>query len=70
MTENGITAEERRCLQLWFRQAIAQVETEELSSRLIRRDGLDETDGNHRAFVSRRRSRRSQATHGRDSVLK
>ena len=70
MTEFGITAEERRCLQMWFRQAIAQIEMEELSNHLIRRDGLDETEGSHRSFISRRRSRRTQATHGRESVLK
>jgi hypothetical protein len=70
MTDFGITAEERRCLQMWFRQAIAQIELEELSNRLIRRDGLDESESGHRNYVSRRRSRRTQSSHGRESVLK
>jgi hypothetical protein len=55
---------------MWFRQAIAQIELEELSNRLIRRDGLDESESGHRNYVSRRRSRRTQSSHGRESVLK
>jgi hypothetical protein len=54
MSDNGLTREERRCLQLWFRQAIAEVETAEVSAQLIRRHGLSSDDA-HRHQVARRR---------------
>jgi len=72
MSEHGLTREERRCLQLWFRQALAQVERDELSSQLITRDcpPADKT-GEHRSQVSRRRARHSPvSTHGKQLALR
>ncbi len=67
MSELGLTKEERRCLQLWFRQAIAEVERAEMSAHLIRKHGL--TSEGHRSQVSRRRAPRGlQTTHHKELV--
>ncbi len=51
MSEHALTQEERRCLQLWFRQAIAEVEKNEVSAQLMRRHAPTAT---HRAVAARR----------------
>lgn len=66
-----LTKDERLALQLWFRQAMAKLETEEATERFIqsRRVLEGRTDG-HRAAVSRRRSRRSiAATHNKEVLV-
>jgi hypothetical protein len=35
MTNKALTNDERRCLQMWFRQAISQVEREEATQRIL-----------------------------------
>ncbi len=69
MTEHGLTQEERRCLQLWFRQAIAEVEKAEVASQLIRRHGLSSEGASHRTQVARRRAPRNlNANHRKELV--
>lgn len=68
MSEFGLTSEERRCLQMWFRQAINQLETEELSEQLIRRHQQEDATTGHRPPLNRRRTRRWQAAHSRELV--
>ena len=68
MSQGALTNEERRCLQMWFRQAIARLEQEEAASTIIRRHGLEES-ANHRSPLMRRRSRRNaQAAHGHEAI--
>lgn len=56
MSEAGLTKDEIRCLQFWFRQAIAEVEKAEVSGDLIRRHGLNaDGEGEHRENIARRR---------------
>ncbi len=69
MSEYALTTEERRCLKLWFRQAMAEVEREEATAELIQWFGEGDTPG-HRSQTSRRRTRRvMQSPHGRESIL-
>lgn len=35
MSESSLTADERRCLKMWFRQAIVQAETERVVNELL-----------------------------------
>ncbi len=66
-----LTAEERACLRMWFRQAISVVEREEaLQSRLIDM-GIEQTKKeSHRHPVSRRRTRRNLVNpHAKNLVL-
>lgn len=68
MSEPGLTREERRCLQLWFRQAIAEVEKTEVAAQIIRRHGLTPSDS-HRPSVTRRHATRNlQTTHHKELV--
>ena len=57
--ETVITDDQRRCLRMWFRQAIAQLEQAEVSSAII--EEKDEREpGKHRNHSARRRSRRTR----------
>lgn len=68
MSEPGLTKEERLCLQMWFRQAIAKLEHEEVTAQFIQSHGLKSEDG-HRSPVVRRRARRSNRfSHVRELV--
>ena len=70
MSEQGLTREERRCLQLWFRQAIAEVEKNEVTAQMIRRHGLQPAEG-HRPQVTRRHAPRSiQIAHRKELVAR
>jgi len=61
MTKTALTADERQCLQMWFRQALAQVEAEEAAHRLLREHAEDsQLSTGHRPAVARRRSYRAQ----------
>ncbi|MBX9724807.1 MAG: hypothetical protein K2X81_25605 [Candidatus Obscuribacterales bacterium] len=59
MSEVTLTADERRCLQMWFRQAIAEVEKAEVFQALIERDGLNKSPEGHRTPGARRRRPRT-----------
>ncbi len=66
-----LTKDERSALQLWFRQAMVKLETEEATERFIQNRRILEgkTEG-HRAPVSRRRTRRSTTTvHGTKELV-
>ncbi len=73
MFENDIVLsdEERECLRMWFRQAIAQVEVEEATAAIIRDRAFFEGTESHRTgAVTRRRASRSRtSTHGRGVLV-
>lgn len=62
MKEEVITAEERRCLRMWFRQAIVQLEQQEVAAAIYNEHYEDETPkkNTHRYAVTRRRTRRNR----------
>jgi hypothetical protein len=62
MNELALTKDERLCLQSWFRQAIVQLEREEVTAKLIKEHGIETAEG-HRTSVTRPRSRRSSFSH-------
>jgi len=70
MSEQDLTMEERRCLQMWFRQAIARLEQEEVTAQFIQVKAADEQKSDtHRLPVVKRRNRRAKVfTHGRELV--
>lgn len=69
MSELGLTNDERRCMQLWFRQAIAQVERQEAAVKLASWFGGSD-DSQHRRQAGLRRVRRvTQSLHNRENVL-
>jgi hypothetical protein len=70
MSDDGLTNDERRCLQLWFRQAIAKLEQEEVTNELVRRHGLPESSSTHRAQTRRRPARRNRLPiHGKEVLV-
>lgn len=72
MIEETITEDERRALRMWFRQAIAQVEQEEVTAAIKAELGGCEVEGKHRynVMTRRRHSRRSRAIpHLREMVF-
>lgn len=58
MEDMGLTADERRCLRMWFRQAIAHVEMEEAKRALLAED-QNVTKTAHPKYAGRR-ARRSR----------
>ncbi len=71
--EETITADERRCLRMWFRQAIAILEKEEVSRAIaaeLKADADADIKGKHRNNVSRRRTPRNRTNpHLRELVF-
>jgi len=64
MNELPLTKDERLCLQAWFRQAIVQLEREEVTARLLKEHAAEAAcEDGHRSPVIRRRSRRSTFSH-------
>jgi hypothetical protein len=59
MYDTELTADERQCLRMWFRQAIAQVEMEEAKRALLAEHSV--TPSSHSKFAGRR-TRRSRLT--------
>jgi hypothetical protein len=70
MNETTLTNDERECLRTWMRQAIAQIETQEATTRFIQsRKILEGTPQVHRESVTRRRGRRTiVTTHDKELV--
>ena len=66
MTNKGLTNEERQCLQRWFRQAIAEVEREEVKHFLLKEYPTEAASQGHRQSLVRRRSHRTQKTHAKE----
>lgn len=73
MFENDIVLsnEERECLRMWFRQAIAKVEVEEATAAIIRDRAFFEGTESHRtAAVGRRRTTRTRSgAHGKGVLV-
>ena len=63
MTEARLTKEERRCLKMWFRQAIAELERNEASERLIRWHRSEPVTGHRQQVTRPRRGRLNQPIH-------
>lgn len=59
MNDMELTSDERRCLRMWFRQAIAHVEMEEAKRALLAEQAT--TRNAHSKFAGRR-TRRSRLT--------
>lgn len=59
MNDMELTADERRCLRMWFRQAIAHVEMEEAKRALLAENQETTTRTNHPKYAGRR-ARRSR----------
>ena len=60
MTNTGLTKEEKECLKRWFRQAIAEVEKEEVKHFLLKEFPPEASVSTHRQPMVRRRSHRGQ----------
>ena len=56
MKESPLSADERRCLAMWFRQAIAKLELEEVTQVMLKEYPPEETEVRHRAVVARRQA--------------
>jgi hypothetical protein len=66
MEDTALTLEEKNCLRLWFRQAIAQVEIEEAKTSLLK-FYAPEHSATHRISPVRKRSARSvQPVHAKE----
>jgi hypothetical protein len=61
MNDIELTADERACLRMWFRQAIAHVEMEEAKRALLAEHEVATTRSSHSKFAGRR-TRRSRLT--------
>ncbi len=63
MNETTLSNDERRCLQMWFRQAIAKLELEEVTDVMLKEYPVEaDAQGAHRTTTSRRRVSRSRLT--------
>jgi hypothetical protein len=60
MEETVLSKEEKACLQMWFRQAIAKIETEEALRSLMREHAADNAARSGHPSISVRRAPRSR----------
>jgi hypothetical protein len=69
--DSALTKEERDCLRMWFRQAIAQVEMEEATAAILKdRAFFEGTDVSHRSSVPRRKAVRTRnVSHGKGVLV-
>ena len=59
MTNSTLTNDEKRCLQMWFRHAIAEVEREEATRNIVAfYNGESKAREGHHSPVGRRVNRR------------
>ena len=64
--ETGLTLEEKNCLRLWFRQAIATVEMEQAQAAMLKLYPA-EASAEHRISPARKRpSRHFQGPHSKE----
>ena len=61
MKESPLSADERRCLAMWFRQAIAKLELEEVTQVMLKEFPPEGETVRHRSVVARRRAARGRA---------
>ncbi|MDZ4833150.1 MAG: hypothetical protein SGJ27_05050 [Candidatus Melainabacteria bacterium] len=59
IAEETITDDERRCLRMWFRQAIVQLERDEVANQIYVEKYTSEKT-THREHAPRRKTRRSR----------
>ena len=65
-----ITEEERRCLRMWFRHAIVELERQEVGAAIEAEQAEESAPNRHRYNVSRRRIRRNRSIpHLREMVF-
>ena len=71
MTNKALTNEERRCLQMWFRQAISQLERQEATDRLLREQRADRKlkPGHHALEIRRRPTRRPAVARSKELAV-
>jgi hypothetical protein len=62
MEDMVLTSEEKKCLQMWFRQAIAKIEVEEATRSLLKEHASDSiaTRTGHPSISVRRAAPRSR----------
>ena len=66
MSDTALTSDEKRCLQMWFRQAIVQLEREEACANIAHFYGGGETkprEGHHAPVGTRRKGRTARPQH-------
>ena len=64
MTDFELSNDDKLCLRLWFRQAIVQLEKEEVNAQLLRfHDSKPDLEKGHRRSVGRRSRRNPRVTH-------
>lgn len=69
MSNTTLTGEEKRCLQMWFRHAIAEVERKEALRNIAAFYGGESKPRNvHHTPVARRTTRRVHSAHTKELV--
>lgn len=69
MSTDTITSQEKQCLQMWFRQAIVEVERREACANITRfYNGESKTRDAHKSRVVTRRSTRTRSTRSHELV--
>ncbi|HMY01906.1 MAG: hypothetical protein SFV17_01700 [Candidatus Obscuribacter sp.] len=62
MKDTPLSADERRCLAMWFRQAIAKLELEEVTQVMLKEFPPEGETSAHRSAVARRRATRGRVS--------
>ncbi len=66
MKDSALSYDERRCLQMWFRQAIAKLELDEVTNVMLKEypvDGDIKATSHHTVQTRKRTSRSRVKTH-------
>lgn len=66
MEQTMLAADERRALRLWCRQALAQLEQEELKDRLLKMDKQEENHMHRTSSTRQRPTRHASAAHNKE----
>lgn len=71
MTIKALSNEERRCLQMWFRQAISQLEREEATEAMLREQRADRKlkPGHHSLEIRPRPTRRPAVARSKELAV-
>lgn len=62
MDDLDLTSDEKACLRMWFRQAIAAVEVQEATRAMLAEQELNNKTSSHQKFAARRPRRSRLAT--------
>ncbi|MBS1991183.1 MAG: hypothetical protein JSS86_08455 [Cyanobacteria bacterium SZAS LIN-2] len=61
MKDSALSYDERRCLQMWFRQAIAKLELDEVTGVMLKEYPVEgDAKGSHHNVQTRKRTSRSR----------